>query len=394
MAPVLRHLTLLTATGRGFVVFAAAVFVCRLLVPLRFEGGDTATYLNPVYGSTLTGRDLVFHTREPGCVWCFQLAYAVVGRGAPEWLEGVIRAFTWMSVVSGGVFTVFASAYAQVLASDPFRRAAVVFLLLSGAYVFLFFGHLEMYAPFVAALMGWFLSAACFARGRCGIGVVWAAFTVAATMHRVALVYLPAMWWLLPSEPGPWRRRPTHAWLVGGLLSAITLAMTAVACQLVYLYRGEGLVRLLPSVIVMETYNWLPELLTPLTQAQMDYVRANSQLGSFHLFTMGSLEHVRHVAFFTLAGAPVGLLVVCMRLRHIGGALGRFLTACSLCGWAWIVVWHPHRSYLDWDLFTQTGLAVNALAAATLFRGSAVTAAQAPSCPLPDASLPRDQRES
>jgi hypothetical protein len=373
---------------RHAAIFAGGILICRLLVPFQLEGGDTGTYLNPIYGSTMTTRDLVFHTREPGCVWSFQLAYALVGRDAPEWREGVIRAFTWMSVVSGGVFAVLASAFARVVASTPWRRVGAFALVLGGAYVFLFFGHREMYAPFVASMMGFYLCAALHSNARCGIGTVWAAFALAATMHRVALVFLPAMWWLLPAPPSGRWRRPTAPWMTGALLAIIFLALTAVAFQLMYMFRGTLAMKLLPQVIVMETYNWLPELLTPLTKAQMDYVRANSQLGSFHLFTLGSRDHLRHVAFFILTGAPAGVALAAARIRLMRGQLCQFLAACSLCGWVWVVLWHPHRSYHDWDLFAQTGLAVNALAAVLLFGRTGITEARIPSALSPDASRP------
>jgi len=241
-------------------------------------------------------------------------------------------------------------------------RAAVFVAAFLGIYTFTFFRHIELYAPLMAALMVMYLLAARHLCRGSAQGWVWAGFALAATVHRAALFTLPAFWVLRRPDPGArwWRADPA---MVRGFTAAVlALAIPHIVIELGYVIT-LGSTRPHNWPVPMEATNWLPELLTPLTQAQAEFVRANSQMGSFHLFTFGTLEHWKHFLFFVLASAPVGAPVALLLARRVETRLEKFLALAALCGWAWALVWHPHQSYGDWDLFSNPGLATNLLAA-------------------------------
>jgi hypothetical protein len=240
------------------------------------------------------------------------------------------------------------------------ERVFALSMAFSGSVLFLFFGHQEMYAPFMCSLMAMFFAASvCLAR-RAPIGWLWLAWAVAVTMHRAALFYLPAFYFAFPSSAERRFRRVDRKTLRAPVIAVIVLCAMHVWMELCYLYPFLGL-----DVLVFETHNWLPELLTPFTKAQADYVRQHSPIGSFHWFTFGTAAHLSHFLFFVVCGAPLGAPLLIWLGRRARSDLEKFLIASAICGWVWALFWHPHRSYLDWDLFCHPGLATN-LAAAVL----------------------------
>ena len=333
---------------------------------LRLPGGDTEMYLGP-YGASFQTGLWMYHVREPGAVWLLQISIGATGCRV-QLPGGLAPAFEWLSVLSGGVFAVAACEFARTVRPRRRDRAAVFAAAFMGIYSFTFFRHIELYAPLMAALMVMYLLAARHLCRGMAQGWVWAGFALAATVHRVALFTLPAFWVL--KEPGSrtrsWQADPA---MVKGFTAAIlALAIPHIVIELGYVMTlGGNPIRHWP--VPMETTNWLPELLTPLTQAQADYVRANSQMGSFHLFTFGTVEHWRHFLFFVLASAPVGAPVALALWRRVDTRLEKFLATAAVCGWAWALVWHPHQSYGDWDLFSNPGLATNLLAALLVTKG-------------------------
>ena len=340
-------------------------------------GGDTALYLSD-YGKTLADDRLIYHVREPGAVWLLQIIFLFMR----SFFEAhqitaafVARGFEHLSTISGGLFVLGAAAFANLLTPRPASKLATFALSCAGIYLWLFMGHIELYAPLLMALM--FLYLAALAVTRWGVNPAWAwgALIVAATMHRVALVYLPAFYFLLtPPNEHKHLRPVSKKFLVQGSIGVLAILLPHILFLAVYLGQW-GHARPLP----LELTNWLPELITPLTQGQLDYVRANSQMGSFHLFTLGSLAHWQHFFIFMLTSAPFGWVVILLygkRLRQ-SNDFQKFLITAAACGWAWAFVWHPHRSYGDWDLFCHPGLATNLLAATLLFPRAVNEACQA-----------------
>ncbi|PKO19399.1 hypothetical protein CVU37_04195 [candidate division BRC1 bacterium HGW-BRC1-1] len=355
-----------TILGAAIFFFLGSVAFFHALTPLRLMGGDTEIYLSN-YGKVLTSSRLIYHVREPGAVWLLQIIFAVMkGFKDSEIITAAFlaRGFEHLSTICGGVFVLGAVAFADRLSSRPWDKLATFGLTCGGIYFWLFPGHIELYAPLLMALIFLFLAALAVTRVGANPAWAWAALIVAATMHRVALVYVPAFYFLLPPPRWPRRIRPiSKKFLVQGSVATLAILLPHILLLATYLLHWQQ-VRPLP----MELTNWLPELVTPLTQAQLEYVRTHSQMGSFHLFTLGSLAHWQHFLIFILISAPAGLVVLLLhgnRLRQ-SDDFQKFLITAAVCGWTWAFVWHPHRSYGDWDLFCHPGLATNLLAATLL----------------------------
>lgn len=342
------------------LVFLLALCAFRALVILRIQGGDTVSYTSTTYATYFYPVRFVYHMREPGAVWILQTVFGVLyGFGGSKYNYGqAIQAFTWTSIFCGAVFAVLAWNFAHIVAQRRKSRAAVFISAFCGLYAFVFFGHLELYAPLICGLMAIALAAAFHVRRGADIGWVLAAFAISATIHRVTVFVAPALIFLVPPAPrGFFCQRIMKRVAVAGLVFAGFHIACTLACMSPFnsWFGAYG-------PIPMETYNWLPELLTPLTQAQLDYVRQHSQLGSFHLFTLGSVLHWKHYLFFLLSSCPLALPVIIVARKRITDPLQKFLLAMACCGWTWAFFWHPHMSYSDWDLFTYPGLFANLLA--------------------------------
>ncbi len=348
------------------VVFASATAIFHRATALRLEGGDSQLYSGS-YGLTFSEPRLLYHVREPGAVWVFQATHALVRKPGENRLEAVRRSFEWMSAWCGGAFAVLACFHALTQAATRAGRTVTFLLAFAGIYTFVFFGHIELYAPLIAALMLLWLAAGLHFRRGLPAGWVWAAWVLAVTVHRASLFYFPALYFLVPRREGARLRRPNRSFLVAFSCAALGLAIPHILIELGYVASVHGW-RIPFSFMPMETYNWLPELLTPLTQTQADYVRANSQLGSFHWFTFGSAGHWKHFGYFLSTAAPLGVPLIVLLGRRLRGDGEKFFAAAAVCGWAWAFVWHPHMSYNDWDLFTHAGLVTNLLAAGLVVR--------------------------
>ena len=355
-----------TIIGAAVFLLLGSIALFHALTPLRFLGGDSALYLSE-YGNILAGERLIYHVREPGAVWLLQiifLFFRTFTESHDVTPSLLAKGFENLSTISGGFFVLGAVAFANRLTARPKAKLATFALACSGIYLWLFMGHIELYAPLLMALMWLFLAVLAVTRGGAHATWAWGALVLAVTMHRVALVYLPAFYFLLPTPAGSRRLRPMpKSFVLQGTLSLLAILLPHVIFLAIYLAQWK-FVRPLP----MELTNWFPELVTPATQEQLDYVRANSQMGSFHLFTLASSAHWQHLFIFMLTSAPLGWVVILLhgkRLRH-SDDLQKFLITAATLGWAWAFVWHPHRSYGDWDLFCHPGLAVNLLAATLL----------------------------
>ena len=377
-----------TLTGALLFLMIGAIALFHALMPLRLPGGDSDLYLT-AYGSPFADTRPVYHFREPGAVWMLQFAVAAVPmRQGMTKIDRIREGFEHLSTWSGGMFVLLAAAFAMRLTPLPRNRLGTLLLACGGIYMMLFVGHIELYAPLAVSLMLLFLVSHAVFRGNAHPGWLWAAWVLAATIHRVSLFYLPAFYFLIPAGAGGGLlRRPDRRFLAHACLAILGLALPHIAFTL-----GSALPTRWFSPLAMETYNWMPELVTPFTQAQADHVRANSQLGSFHLFTFGTWEHWRHWLAFLLASAPALPVVLALRWRRLAHLddFQRFLALAAACGWAWAFVWHPHRSLMDWDLFCHPGIVSNLFAATLLFGATVDAGISAPETRPDPAPVPPD----
>lgn len=372
MSPSDRRIPSWLAALALFVVGAAAFWLLR---PLAVQSGDYREYSEQKrYGWDLP----IYHIREPGsvllwqaCAWGSRRLVSGGGEiGAMLDEAERRRGFDLLGAFSGGAFVVFLGAFIRdARPRSRVRAAAAAAVVLTSAITWTFVGHIEFYAPFYAGLMFFYWRVARYFREPSDRAFFWMILGawVAVGMHRVALFHLPALalMWLKPGRPLAIARPTRHQATV-----MLSLLIAACVAHFVPIFSAAALGA---RIAVFEDYNWLPELITPLTQGWADYVQAHSKLGSYHLFTFGSLAHAQHFLFFVAIASPLGLPVAILYRKAIRDAGARFLLAASILGWIWALVWHPHLGYGDWDLFANPGLPTNLLAAWLLLGGAGGT---------------------
>ncbi len=353
----------------GVLVFSVLLFfggsaTFWLLRSFAIQSGDYKEYVEEKrYG----WRQPIYHLREPGSVFLWQ----ALSWGSRRIVEGETgfrelsaeertRGFDLLGALSGGLFLVFLAGFLREAIPGSMVRGAIgAAAVLTSAITFTFIGHIEFYAPLYAGLMLYYWLVVRYLREpshRRFIGLLFG-LVVAVTMHRAAVFQVPglAVLWLRPGRPVRWSR-PTQDQTVALLVAFIAICVLHFG-PVLWSMLSEG------SILVYEDYNWLPELITPLTQGWADYVQENSKLGSYHLFTFGSRAHWEHFLFFLGVASPLGLPLVLGLRRKIDAGIGLFLLCSALCGWLWAFVWHPHLGFGDWDLFANPGLPTNLLAA-------------------------------
>lgn len=365
-----------------------------------FQGGDWRQYIaRPEYGWS---RPIV-HIREPGAVWLWQ-AFAhgyrkasdgSLGRaeaakldlgksegafdpmappegsgppsGAPFVGEPGFRivGFWMLGAFSGGLFCVCVLGFLREIGGGVGARAWIAALpIVASLTLWVFFKHFEFYAPLYVALVfyGWMGVRYFRTPTFLNFALLMLAVFIAINMHRVAAFHLPALLLAFHDSANPRRFRPPTS-RERGLMALVIAATALLHIVPIYLAMSDRW-----NALVFEDYNWFPELLTPWTQGWLEYVREHSKLGTVPRFTFASLEHAKHFLFFLLAGSPVAIVVIAAKARRISGPEEKFLLVSALCAWAWALVWHPHLSYGDWDLFMNPAVPTNLLAAILLLK--------------------------
>lgn len=356
--------------GLYVLIYLAAASFAWGLRDSGIQSGDYVEYSETVrYGM----KKPFFHIREPGAVALWQaFAWGTRAVRADEDTPPIgltpeerIIGFGLLGAFSAGWFAVFAAAFLLEFSIGPNPRTFLAVAVLAvSSITWTFVGHIEFYAPYYAALMGFYWTVARYARRRSPANLILllAGAWLALFMHRAALFHLPGLliFWLRPASKFR-LRKPSEEERLPLLLFVIFVCFSHTIPIASAMFGAP--------LLVFEDYNWLPELLTPFTQGWADYVVENSKLGSSHLFTFGSLDHAKHFFFFVLISAPLGAPIALASFRRVGDS-GRpdrrafALAAASV--WVWALFWHPHLGYGDWDLFSQGGLPTNLLAVACL----------------------------
>ena len=332
------------------------------------------------YSRSFVPPGIAYHFREPGAIWCLQVILCFINCDPSDIASTINRGFGWFSPVFGALYLCFTYFLARTEVSSTMQRFVFWGISCAGIYMWTFPGHIEFYAPLIASMAFLCYMGKLITDNRISRHWFWVAWAICCTMHRVSLFVLPAFYFLLPVAEGRFRK-PDRSDVKAAIAAILALSIPHIAISLMFVYSIP--IPFTSRVIIpIEVYNWFPELLTPLTQAQADYVRANSQIGSFHLFTLGSVEHWKHFLFFVLTSAPIGIfgLIACgfsgkLSLRN---DFQKFLSTATLFGWLWAFVWHPHMGYADWDLFCWPGIFTNVLFASLVFENQ--TKEKCPAC--------------
>jgi tetratricopeptide (TPR) repeat protein len=131
-------------------------------------------------------------SREPVCSRLYHLVYRLVNT---SWLHHPVTPVTtaaMISVASGLVFLVFAYKTVCLVTEEKKSRAFVLLALLSSGMMLLFFGYVEAYPPFAAAVMAFTYYGIAYVMRKRGTLAVSLAFAVTVLLHLSAIALIPS----------------------------------------------------------------------------------------------------------------------------------------------------------------------------------------------------------
>lgn len=275
------------------------------------------------------------------------------------------RGFGILGPICGGVFAIALVGLLRELGpGGPLRAGMAAAVVVASSVSWNFMGQVEFYGPIYAALPFYYWMAIRYFKERSFRNYCWlmvAAF-IALNMHRVAIFHLPALL-LIFWEPHSRRRfrlptRPERAVILFIIIA--TCAMHIIPMFLFALGKGPFL--------IIEDYNWAPELITPLTEGWKQYVYDHSKGKTIMSYLFGSRLHLSLFFGFMALSAPFGAPVCLLLRRHIRTAEERFLAVAAILAWIWALFWHAHLKWDDWDLFANPAVPTNILAATLVMR--------------------------
>ena len=324
----------------------------------RYVAGDSALLVLAVHG----GWTFVF--KEPGASFLAHHAVAVADSFRFGPLNGV-RVLSCLCSVPAIWFLVGA---ARNLGAPRFA-AAIVLLVLSGGLIRVFAGHVEVYAPLLAAASGYLWAALAYLRRRAPWWAPALALGVTLWMHLASAALIPSLL-LLPwlasgrsDEP-----RPILCSVAGAALSGGPI-LVFLALLLVFGYR-EDVWRAVEGA--MEVLGRSPKL-----DATRWWVRgwgSYPSIGTDVVFL--SWPHLKYLlnAAYLLAPAALPLLVGFAIARPrllLQAPAARFLLAAAIPLAAYACLLRPFWGPFDWDLFSLTALVLSLLAAHLVATGLA-----------------------
>ncbi len=250
-----------------------------------------------------------------------------------------------VSCASGAVYVVGAVALAREAFDETPPRAAMTALLLTAGPGLLFFGSLEVYAPFAAALVVYLWLALRALNERSHPAWAAAVLGVLLGLHGMAVALAPSLLLLL-------RKRGGARCVIASLL-ALALTLLPIAAFLYVgvwgaeLPRGDA-ERFGNALGAAGQGPFLPLVLTPTNVT--------------HRYALIDAEHLLGVLSIVLLASPAGLLLALLGRQRDGRA--PFLLAAVAGLVALALVWNVSYSLRqDRDLFAALGIPLAALAA-------------------------------
>jgi hypothetical protein len=282
-------------------------------------------------------------------------AVASAARSLELLQDGVVDALRLAVCASGALGVLFVWRAGHHLAIG--RAGSVALLILSGGFLRIFAGHLEVYAFVLAAAGGFLWSSLAFLAGRVGWAAPCATLGVAVWLHPSAVALVPSLVFLLRSSSGarPWRRV-----LLG-------LALTSLPWLL-----------FLPVVLLASQTGELEQVrqvslellgLGDHPDAVQRWVRPwGGGPGAGTHYVLLGLPHLKYLvnAAHLLCAWAVPVLVLAAApspRRLLSTPTARFLCVASLPLVVYALVLRPVWGPFDWDLFALTALFLAALSA-------------------------------
>jgi hypothetical protein len=341
----------------GLLGLAVAAWLLWLLRE-RYIAGDSALLVMAVHG----GWTFVF--QEPGASFLMHHAVAAAESLRFGPLNGV-RVLSCLCSVPAFFFLFGA---ARNLGAPGFAGAIVLFVL-SGGLIRVFAGHVEVYAPLLAAASGYLWAALAYLRQRAPWWAPALALGMTVWMHVSAVALVPSLLllpWLVSERPR--EPRPVLRALTGAALSGVPV-LVFLALLLVFGYR-EDVQRAADKAL--EVLGRSSEL-----DATRWWVRgwgSYPSVGTDVVFL--SWPHLKYLlnAAHLLAPATLPLLAgfaVARRRLLVQAPAARFLLAAAIPLVAYSCLLRPFWGPFDWDLFSLTALVLSLLAAHLVATGLA-----------------------
>ncbi|MCB2231807.1 tetratricopeptide repeat protein [bacterium] len=300
---------------RGLLSVLAVCVFAVARVPIHLLG-DGYTCL-ATFGQ---GEAYIHKWAEPGSIWLIRQIQASLGGYTPE---TAYIAFAGMSVMSGGVFVWSVLALIGELTKDAGLRLLALSSVLLGGSALLFMGYVEFYAPVWAASAVFILAAIRYLNGKVGIWLVVLALVLSVLMHVEAVVFLPALGYLLMAKV----RSSTVKRVT---VAAACLTMIAGVATFVWLYQNR---------IEFEV------LILPILQSRPEYPG----------YTFFSMLHVTDLLNEIALVVPNGLvLIAALRrtsIRRRWNRMGRFLLIASVGSLSFFMLFAAATTMgRDWDV--------------------------------------------
>jgi tetratricopeptide (TPR) repeat protein len=248
-------------------------------------------------------------------------------------------AFRWLSILSGICCTIVAWRIAKHLSTDRIEQSLFFLLMIASGASQLFFGYIENYPPAYAAIFLFFLLSIAYLKKTLSIAWAVVAYIALLLLHLGALVFLPALLFLLFVS----LRRKEYAELGATIfLAGVVLVVLLSLCG----YTPEGL-----YAIFEGTGHFLLPLTLPLNTLQA--------------YTFFTWNHLVDVMNLLLLCSPAGMILILgaailyrEKPRSFPPELW-FLLLAAACGLSFVVVLNCELGMSrDWDILAPFGSTV------------------------------------
>lgn len=313
---------------RPFVVVSLATAVLlsisillRIRVPLL---GDNFIIISN-FENTFNGTHAIHIFREPLALWSFYGLCRFFGTFA---YPAILNAFLAGELLLEIFFIALVFCITRLLELRPPERLLLFLAVISGAYMEVFFGYVEIYAVVVVAVAFFILIGLLHLKGTIPLAAVFGAFFLAVASHLLAIILLPAVLYLGIVE---YRR-------TGWKQIAIALSACAgVAAFLVFGFRAD-IVNIFPS------------------DAESHLLALAQHGDQYQAWPLFSIAHVREILNLCLLCCPMLFLLVPLIFVPQGSARavtrqGLFLVLCVAGYGAFILVAKFDLGMAtDWDV--------------------------------------------
>jgi tetratricopeptide (TPR) repeat protein len=164
--------------------------------------------------------DIVFN--EPASSYMYRAAFKLLNGSWHSISVQPVTASAIISIAAGLVFVVFALLTARLVSEGAGQQSVLLLSLFSGGSILLFFGYVEPYPPYAAAVMAYVYFGLRYLRGRSAMIAPIVTLVIAHALHFSAAAMLPSLALLIWIGSG---RRIRRKRLYGIIAAAIPIGL-------------------------------------------------------------------------------------------------------------------------------------------------------------------------